>query len=918
MIVVSSSAPSLRRTHLSMVIGLAVVLLQVIFVLGGAGPARAATALYPDLKTLPPRDLRYATATISGSTHQVLRFSNTVTDVGVGRLDMIGVIDPDTMSGPAQQRVYDDAGNYTTYDAGQFYWHDVHKHFHYENWGRYELWTKADYDKWLSTGRSIGQAKKVGTKTTSCIMDEEFISELPGTPYPARYGSGGCNLQPDNTLHEGLSPGWGDTYDYYRDEQWIDLGSTRLADGTYVLRSVTDPTNLIYESPGKADTSKESQEDNEATTTFQVSGGVILDGTAPTGTITINSTAPSTDDATVTVSAIGRDDVSGVDAFRLSNDGVTWKRFTYTPNSSNPTNVTWSLTDPAYGGTSPTGSKKVFAQFHDASGKWGTTVSDTIEYGSPPPPPPPPTDGYAGVVAADGPVGYWRLGETSGTTAADAVGTHAGQYIGGPVLGQPSLVATESDPSVGMTGSSAVRIPDAPDLRLGSPLSLEAWILPDSLAGSGAWATIVTKPESYSLQFNGQQLELTIIQNGTRKRLKAPVGTIAVGRTYHVVGTYDGSIERLFVNGNQVASGGLVGPATATTRPLMIGSWDGTKEFFAGRIDDVAVYNKALSGTQVGNHYDAATGGPVQTTNPVTVALTGTGKGAVSSSPVGINCPTTCTADFPSGTAVTLTATPASGSTFAGWTDGACAGTTPSCTFNAYAATSATASFASASTTGYAATVAGDGPVGYWRLGEASGTTAADVNGTHPGTYVNGPALGQLSLLNSDANTSVSFDGVNDHVRVPDAPDLRLGSVFSLEAWIRPTALPATGAWATIVTKPEAYSLQFNGQRLELTVIQNGTRKRLLAPTGAVTTGHTYHVVGTYDGATQCLYVNGNLVASGGLVGPATATTSPLRIGSWSGTKEFFTGWIDDVAVYNKALSGTQVSSHYAAGNGVT
>jgi hypothetical protein len=155
-------------------------------------------------------------------------------------------------------------------------------------------------------------------------------------------------------------------------------------------------------------------------------------------------------------------------------------------------------------------------------------------------------------------------------------------------------------------------------------------------------------------------------------------------------------------------------------------------------------------------------------------------------------------------------------------------------------------------------------------------------------------------------------------VRVPDAPDLRMGSVFSLEAWIRPTALPATGAWATIVTKPEAYSLQFNGQRLELTVIQNGTRKRLLAPTGAVTTGHTYHVVGTYDGATQRLYVNGNLVASGGLLGPATATTSPLRIGSWSGTKEFFTGWIDDVAVYNKALSGTQVSSHYATGNGVT
>ena len=68
----------------------------------------------------------------------------------------------------------------------------------------------------------------------------------------------------------------------------------------------------------------------------------------------------------------------------------------------------------------------------------------------------------------------------------------------------------------------------------------------------------------------------------------------------------------------------------------------------------------------------------------------------------------------------------------------------------------------------YRALVMGDGPAGYWRLGESSGTTAADETGTNPGTYLNGPALAQPSLLPSDgANTSVRFDGLDDNVQAP-------------------------------------------------------------------------------------------------------------------------------------------------------
>jgi len=75
----------------------------------------------------------------------------------------------------------------------------------------------------------------------------------------------------------------------------------------------------------------------------------------------------------------------------------------------------------------------------------------------------------------------------------------------------------------------------------------------------------------------------------------------------------------------------------------------------------------------------------------LTVTLAGTGSGNVTSTPAGINCPTSCTKSYPNGTPVTLTATAASGSTFAGWS-GDCTGT-GTCVVTMNAAKSVTATF---------------------------------------------------------------------------------------------------------------------------------------------------------------------------------------------------------------------------------
>jgi hypothetical protein len=405
---------------------------------------------------------------------------------------------------------------------------------------------------------------------------------------------------------QGISPGWGDTYDYFRFEQWIDLGpGGTLPDGQYVLRSIADPTNKIYESPGKSDPTRESAEDNEAITVFNVQKGQLVDTNPPTGTVRVNNIDAATTSPNVTVRVLGRDDISGVTQLRLSNDGSTWSTAqAYTGKESTAQAIAWNLTDPTYGGNNADGTKTVYVQFKDASGKWSASESDTIVLdrggGSSP---------YSNAVLSDGPSGYWRLGEKSGTTANDASGGDTGTYKNGALLGQPSLLPADSaNTAVRFDGTNdLVAIPSSSALSPATKVSVEAWIKPGALPTTGNFASVASKPESYSIQFNGPRLEFTIMQSKVRRRLQAPAGAIAVGQAYHVLGTYDGTTQRLYVNGTEVASAPLTGAITTNTNALDIGSWSEGTEDLNGTIDDVAVYTSALSAARVNAHYEAGT-----------------------------------------------------------------------------------------------------------------------------------------------------------------------------------------------------------------------------------------------------------------------------------------------------------------------
>jgi len=903
-------------------------LLTFVLVLTSPAAAHAATLLYPNLKTLPPRELRFdrtdVSADSSGDLHNVLRFSNTVYNAGDGPAEIRATINMslNPPSGQAYQRVYDDQGGHTDIllPGSTLYYHAVHQHYHFDHWGGYELWTKAGYDNWIASGKTEGSPDLVGSKTTSCVEDEEFVVSLDVSVFPAQYPPSQCLPNAGNVIAEGLSAGWGDTYDYYRFEQWIDLGQSTLPDGTYVLRSVADPLNLVYESPNKSDSSRESSADNAAITTFVVSGGKLVDSDPPSGTVTINHVDRSTSTGAVSLDVLGRDDVSGVRAFRVSNDNATWKSYTNTSSGSIPQTISWDLTDPSTGGSNATGTRTVYVLFQDNTGKWSSSpATDTISY-DPPPPPPPPTSAYGQAISGDQPVGWWRLGDASGTTATDQEGLNNGAYAGGVTLGQPSLLAADANKAAAFNGSTGyVRIPAAVAFNFTNAFSLEAWIKPTSLPASGVFRSVLTKPESYSLQFNGPRLEFTVIQSGTRRRLQTPSGLIVAGGTYHVVGTYDGTTQRLYVNGALVASAALTGPATVTTNPIYVGSWNGSLEYFAGTIDEAAVYGKVLSASQVSAHYNAASAATLAapsnlTAIPRSPSQVDLGWLDNSSGETGQVLERATNSSFSAPTDLALSANQQSYSD-----TGLAAGTTYWYRVKAVSGGSSSAWSSAVQVTtpanaSYAATVIADRPVSYWRLGETSGTIAGDQTVANPGTYEGPPTLGAASLVGADTtDPAVAFDGASDDVRVGQSGSLDIGGALTLEAFVKPTSLPAAGSVRQIVAKTGSYSLDLNGPALELTLYQLGVARRVQAPAGTIVAGRGYHVAGTYDGSTERLYINGRQVASTAVSGATDVTINGLRIGSWDGTQQFFAGTIDEAAVYNKALSATQVAAHFTA-----
>ena len=210
-------------------------------------------------------------------------------------------------------------------------------------------------------------------------------------------------------------------------------------------------------------------------------------------------------------------------------------------------------------------------------------------------------------------------------------------------------------------------------------------------------------------------------------------------------------------------------------------------------------------------------------------------------------------------------------------------------------------------------------PISYWRLGETSGTTAADELATNPGTYSN-VLLNQPGALAGDSNPSASFNGSSSYLTVPSSTSLNMTSAVSVEFWAKRRTISSN--YQVLVGKPgdgasqnENYGVWLTTSNKYTAYFGNGS-SYVAVQTPAITDTNWHYVAATNDNSTARIYLDGVLVQSAPMTVRLTANTRPLNIGRANNNSYFFNGWLDEVALYPTALSATTTQAHYMSAIG--
>ena len=231
----------------------------------------------------------------------------------------------------------------------------------------------------------------------------------------------------------------------------------------------------------------------------------------------------------------------------------------------------------------------------------------------------------------------------------------------------------------------------------------------------------------------------------------------------------------------------------------------------------------------------------------------------------------------------------------------------------------------------YAALVMSHQPIAYWRFEEANTSQPAhDERGAHDGTYQGGVSLGRPGALSCAGNAAAEFDGVDGQVVVSDEPfDFAPRATYSFEVWFKPLDEPSEFTNSqSVVSKvnwpdlgsgnPRGHSLRFGDTGGFIFQRQWALAQSDAIGIGTVSTAEFLHVVATYDtDQTIRMYVNGQSAGGGQLSDEDVIDhDEPLTFGKASSGGRPYHGLIDEVAVYDYALSESEARSHCEAGRG--
>lgn len=219
---------------------------------------------------------------------------------------------------------------------------------------------------------------------------------------------------------------------------------------------------------------------------------------------------------------------------------------------------------------------------------------------------------YVRAVLEDTPVIYYRFGEAKGTTAVDQMHHVDADYAtAGIKLGQPGALANDSDTSVEFMGGGAtvIHVPPSADFVGTVPFSFEFWAKPKD--ASGALGFILDHQQyprnGWDVTIDGTGIGLERYVDNTKHEAVGVPGNF-IGAWHHVVGTFDGRAQRLFVDGALATTGQVSIPLRAVPGGWTIGgqNCECSSNYFVGQLDELAIYDYALTEARIQLHFQAA------------------------------------------------------------------------------------------------------------------------------------------------------------------------------------------------------------------------------------------------------------------------------------------------------------------------
>lgn len=209
-----------------------------------------------------------------------------------------------------------------------------------------------------------------------------------------------------------------------------------------------------------------------------------------------------------------------------------------------------------------------------------------------------------------------------------------------------------------------------------------------------------------------------------------------------------------------------------------------------------------------------------------------------------------------------------------------------------------------------------EGLVGWWTFDDTLNDVSEFQN--------NGQYIGNIQYVNGVSGQAVQLDG-NSYVQIPSTESLNISDEITIISWVRWDTTPINGdSWANVLFKSEndggahdgAYRLQHSqtNSKFEFAIETYTDGYNWLHGSSwivAPSKNTWYHVACTYDGSETVMYIDGNKVSSENRNGKIKASDEKsLYIGS-TGTSRYFTGSIDEVQIYESALSESEINNLY-------